>query len=362
MPAYLPAELEELIDPSSTFISIRNLAEAAEAGRIALSSVTSYIKAVERGDKLKFSRTMPVPMSMKEAVDHRGYDLTPRQVVYKGYGEGRWTLAEVEAWENNETVLSEARPSKARRGIYLTRARRSPAKRSSTEGMFVPKMSLDIICSFQISDGAKACLGLLMSIAGKASVISTYTSSLARRMGKTARTVRNYFMSLEDAGLITRVPGKEQNTVVITISSDCRPEAYEEPQDVRAYKMARRSGNPALQLLALTVATNVMQAFPAEFPEASRRKEISAFNPESYLLVEKADQTQTSRAPRKATMGHTTHSTLIRTTRPVAFRRIRASQVPIDASENDHKQAWVAGPGMEKGSTGILPIVRSRTA
>lgn len=333
MPAYLPAELEAYIDPESTYASLRNLTRAAEEGRIELSSVTSYIRAAEKGEKLRFSRTIPVPMSMKEEVEARASNLTPRQVIYKGYGEGRWTMAEVEAWENNEAVLSEARVIKPRRGVYLTRSRRSPARLASTEGMFVPKMSLDVICSFRICDGAKSCLALLMSIAGKATTITTYTASLARRMGKTARTVRNYFMALEDAGLITRTPGKAQNTVVITIADDCRPEPYKEPEDVRAYKMARRSGNPALQLLAFTVATNVMDAFPAEFPEDSRRKEISAFNPESIFLTAKRDDNRPSDAARMAARGPTTHSTLIRPEQPTAFRRMR----PTYRSSNDRE-------------------------
>lgn len=311
MASYLPIDLEKYIDPSSAFASIRNLTAAAEAGEIPLSSVASFVKACERGEDIRFSKTRPIPMAMREAIERRK-DLLPRQVVYAGLKEKLWEYSDVEAWENNQSVLSEAR-SPARRGVYLTRNRGVSRRTPRTEGRFVPRMSLDALCKVDICDGAKTCLALLLSIAGRESTILTYTSSIATELGRTARTVRNYFIALERAGLIVRTAGRDQNTVRISISADCRPEPYREPEDVRAFKLAVRSSNKLLRMLAFSVSSAAMSAFPSQFAEDGRRKEISAFNPESNILYahESFDAAATQEVRRKQ-LGPTTHSDLIR--------------------------------------------------
>lgn len=323
MPAYLQDSLRQYIDPCSTFVSIRNLTLAAEKGDIPLSSVAAYIRASERGDEIRFSKTRPVPLAMKEMIDRRR-DLLPRQVVYMGLKDGLWDLDDVEAWETNQTVLSEAR-SPVRRGVYLTRDRRvSQRHNPRTEGRFVPKMSLDALCRFGLSDGAKTCLALLLSIAGKESTIVTYTSSIATEMGRTPRTVRNHFIALEAAGLIARTPGREPNTVRITISTDCRPEAYQEPDHIKAYKLAARSPNKMLQMLAFSVSSAAMGAYPSEFRPGRGRKEISAFNPESNLIqTERTETHATDLKPTHRNVGPTTHSTLIRGLKPSSRTKLR---------------------------------------
>ncbi len=325
MPSYLPVELEKFIDPASTFATVRNLTAAAEAGEIGLSSVTAYVRAVERGDAIRFSKTRPVPMAMKEMIERRK-DLLPRQVVYMGWNEGLWELEDVEAWENNQSVFSEARHKPAAsRGVYLTRNRRRFPKKPQTEGMFVPKMSLDALCSFDVCDGAKACLAVLMSLAGTGDTFTTYTASVARRLGRTPRTVRNHFIALEAAGLIIRTPGRDPNTVKIIITDKCRPEPYREPDDIKAYKLARRSGNPALQVLAFTAASAAMQAFPAEFRLQEGRKGISAFNPESisFLLQAPSSDAGPTRLARNRYLGPTTYSDFQRPKPATSFQRMK---------------------------------------
>jgi hypothetical protein len=180
--------------------------------------------------------------------------------------------------------------------------------------MFV-KMNLDVLCRFGICDGAKACLGLLMALAGKrrSSMITTYTSSIATTMGRTARSVRNYFIALERAGLITRTAGRDPNTVRITISPDCKPEPYAEPEDAKAYRLVSRSSNPLLRMLAFSVASAGKEAFPSEFRPDGRRKEISAFNLESNFLVSSEPDDAARGRERGDGAGPTTHSNLVRT-------------------------------------------------
>jgi hypothetical protein len=337
MPSYLPEVLSQYIDPTSTYATLRNLIAAAESGSVDLSAVTAYARAAAKGDAIRFSRTVPIPLIMKETIERRSH-LEPRRVVYQGLEEGLWDWSDVEAWETNEAILREVRlKSPPKKGVYLTRGRRSAPRLPRTEGMFVPKMSLDAICSFKISDGAKACLAVLMSIAGRETTFTTYTSSIAHRMGRTARTVRNHFIALEEAGLIVRTQGSSPNTVRITITETCRPEPYKEPDDIKAYKLARRSSNPALQILAFTAASAAMQAFPTEFEMEDRRKEISAFNPESiFFLFEARSSVDKARRHR----GATTHSDLIRPERSggpdrVPFQAAKWGNMPLSPAAKE---------------------------
>jgi hypothetical protein len=332
MPSYLPIELEQFIDPASAYSTLRNLTAAAEAGTISLSAVATYVRAVERGEAIRFSKTRAIPLAMKEMIELRK-DLPPRQVIYKGLAENLWSEEDVEAWENNQATLSEARHRPAPRGVYLTRGRRTRPKKPRTEGMFVPKMSLDAVCSFQISDGAKTCLAIILSLAGKSNTVTTYTASIAKRMGRTPRTVRNHFIALEAAGLIVRTPGRDPNTVKITINSICRPEAYREPDDVRAYKLARRSGNPALQLLAFTAASAAMEVFKEEFRLPEGRKEISSFNPESISFLLRPEATATSSSPKPTRqIGPTTYSDFHRPHPPRGIQRIASNGIQYKRS------------------------------
>lgn len=337
VPAYLPVELEKYVDASSAYATVRNLTEAAEKGQISLSAVAAYVRAVERGDKIRFSKTRQIPLAMKEMIEARR-DLPPRQVVYMGWNARKWEWEDVEAWENNQSVLSEARAPAARRGVYLTRDRRVSRRKPKTEGRYVPKMSLDALCRFGISDGAKTCLALLMSIAGGESTITTYTSSIAAQLGRTARTVRNHFIALEEAGLITRSPGRDPNTVRITISSECRPEPYREPDHVKAYKLASRSANQMLRMLAYSVAEASMSVHRAEFGTESGRKGISAFNPESNILDASSSPAPERPGRKPGEIGPTTHSTLARGMSPPTLRRLHdASRKAVEQRLSPHR-------------------------
>lgn len=281
MPATLPKEVEPFVDPESTLNSLKRLAAAVERGDIALASLVAFAKSAGDGERPDYARTTPVPTAMLEAI--RGNPGVPaRQIVYKGVVDGLWTMRDAERYEANAAALSErSKESAPRRAVYLTRTRRTRPHRPRTEGMFVPKTALDVFCRPGLNDGARACLSLLLALAGRENALTTYTSSLARMLGRTTRTVRNYFVALERAGLITRRSGEHYNTVVIDVHPCCRPEPYREPRDIRAFKLARASGDTDLHLRAMRLVAASLDAHPEEFATGDRRKRISPFNRES---------------------------------------------------------------------------------
>lgn len=283
----LPKELLQYVDHSSTLNSIRNMVVAVEGGDIDISSLVAFAKVSGSEEKPKFSKTTPIPIDMLEAI--RGNrDMPARQIVYAGVADGRWTFEDATAFEENMEVISDrAKKSPPSKSVYLTRTRKTRPHRANVEGMFVPKTSLDVFCRSGLSDGARACMSLLLALTGKQESLTTYTSSLASMMGRTTRTIRNYFITLEGAGLITRKPGEHYNTVLIKIHSDCRPAPYEEPTDVTAYKLARNSSDPLLNEMAMTVAITSFDAHQEYFARDDRRKVISPFNLESKYYVRK---------------------------------------------------------------------------
>jgi hypothetical protein len=190
-------------------------------------------------------------------------------------------------------------------------------------------MSLEALLEGRVRDGAKTCLALLLSLAGKSNVLITWTSAIATQLGRCARTIRNYFIELEDSGLIQRKPGKEPNTVEITFSPACRPEPYQEPLDIKAFKLARRTSNTVLRHLADTLTLMSWKEHEEELCPYGGRKEISAFNSESYLN-RKTDTASVTRS------GVTTHSTNS-TTRPKSFfRKLRQTVIrPKSQKKNE---------------------------
>ena len=303
MTRYLPASLEPYVDANSRFETIRNLVAAAERGEASLSDVSSYIRASEAGEP-KYSRTRPALLEIAEAV-RSDPETEPRKTVYAGLADGRWGWDDVEAWETNRTVLAEAR-RRPTKGVYLTRGRRTRPHAPDVDGMYVPKMSLEAVCHAGVSDGAKACLAILMSLAGKHAAFTTYTSSVAARMGRTTRSVRSYFAALEGAGLITRTPGKRPNTVLIAISERCRPSPYQEPEHVAGFRLACRSSDPAVRMLAYSVARMGRSTEEVETDLQDRRKKFSAFNLESDSYT--AERLATAAPPRRG--GVTSYSDL----------------------------------------------------
>lgn len=362
MSAVLPLEAKPYIDATSFSQSLRNLAEAVEQGVISASVVAAYARYAENGAELRFSKTRSIPLLMKEMIEANP-DLPARQVIYKGFNEGLWSWDDVANYEANSATLSQTRKKPAARGVYLTRNRRSRPMLPNTGSMFVPKMALDAVCSRDVSDGAKACLALLMTLCGKAGVVTTYTSSIATTLGRTTRSVRNYFQQLESAGLITRIPGKQHNTVKITVTDLCRPEPYKEPADVRAFKLARKSQNPAIRDMADAVVLASCRVHRAEFGQETWRKEISAFNPESESYAPFEPEVRPKSVMRAVSLSApTSHSKLYRPIRTAdsSLKRHSHSRNPTSSRmpsidsygsgrREDHFQSHPLSQGAERG-------------
>ncbi len=298
MPDFLPASARALIDDSDKIVSIQRLTAAVATGDIDIGVLKTYVDATAAGRSIRFQQTKPVSLIMLEHIRAHPNE-EPRRVIYRGWDQKLWTYEDVEQWELNNSVLSNARKTSVSRGAYLTRRRRVRRALPKVSDQFVPKMAMDVICHRDLPDGAKACLAVLLGLAGKKDEVVTFTSSLATMLGRTPRTVRNYFIALEECGLIERRAGSSANTVHIKIKPVSKPEPYQEPKDITAYRLARRSANPALREMAETVAAfswKVHQAAPA--PRAGR-KVISAFN----LNLNPNDRT----AP-GSTVGPTTYS------------------------------------------------------
>ena len=315
----LPKEAESLVDETSTLKSIRNLADAVDRGEIDISALLSFAKAAGNGVAPRFAKAKQLPLAMLNAI-RSNPEKPPRQIVYAGVSSGAWTMQDAERYEENEAILSErARKKRPTKGVYLTRARRTHVRRTGYEDRFFPKMNVEAVMRTGICSGAVICLGHIMSLAGKATEITTYTTSLAALCQKSTRTVRNYYVQLEEAGLISRRPGMQYNTVHLTIHPDCAPSAYVEAPDVKAFKLARKSGNPGLHLMAMSVVIASFDAHPESFATSDRRKQIAGFNLESNSLVSRLSDVTRSTTEERGRIGSgreglvapTTHSTLL---------------------------------------------------
>jgi hypothetical protein len=277
MSDFLPACARAYIDDGDKIVSIQRLTAAVATGDIDIGVLKTYVDATAGGRSVRFQQTKPVSLIMLEHIRAHPNE-EPRRVIYRGWDQKLWTYEDVEQWEMNNSVLSNARKTSVSRGAYLTRKRRVRRALAKVSEQYVPKMAMDVICHRDLPDGAKACLAVLLGLAGKKDEIVTFTSSLATMLGRTPRTVRNYFIALEECGLIERRAGSSPNTVHIRIKPISKPEPYQEPKDITAYRMARRSANPILREMAETVAAfswKVLQAAPAP---REGRKVISAFN------------------------------------------------------------------------------------
>lgn len=330
MAATLPIEVADLIIPGSPAESLRAVTDAAERGDFGYDVVARLAAAIARGEDPRFSKTTPIPLHVLEYIRVHQDKMPPMQAIWVGCNEGLWSMEVAEAYCNNQMALSEAKKKPSvTKGVYLTRNRRKHRILPKTEGMFVPKMSLDAVLDGKVRDGAKTCLALLLSKAGKAKSLITYTSSIATQLGRTARTVRNYFIELEQAGLIRRQPGKSPNTVEIIFADACRPAPYQEPMDVKAFKLARRATNEALRQLADAVTLMSWNEHKAELCPEEGRKKVSAFNPDSILEAREKDN-----SPK--TTGVTTHSTRLSVIRHPFFRRLDRVQRPQRKEWDEH--------------------------
>ena len=321
MSTALPRGTEQYVDPASSINSLRKLLDAVEAGEIDISVIATYAKTAARGETPKFKVTDTIPAVMLNMIKAHP-EKTPRQVVYgTGYQDGLWTWEDIEKWELNAATLREVRAKAKRcaeRGVYRTRNLVPRTRRPKIDNMFTAKVSHEALSRQGLSDGARQCLLWLVTLAGKDDTLTTYTSSIATLMERTPRTIRNYFIALEEAELITRRPAAHYNTVHITLHPHCRPPKYEEPRDVKAFKMARKSHNPALHLMAMSVVLASVDAHPETFTTSDRRKGISVFNQESKSLMQRLtdNPSLTPQTPPTARTAHsglsapTTHSTL----------------------------------------------------
>lgn len=299
MSIYLPAKARDFIVDGDTLASVQALTTAISNGQLELEALKTYVDATAKGLPIEYRATKPVSMLMLERIRDNPNE-EPRRIVYQGLNDGHWTWEDVENWENNASKLSNARKSSVVRGVYLTRGRRVRARLPNVSNQFVPKMAMDVVCHHDLPDGAKACLAVLLALAGKNTEIVTFTSSIAKMMGRTPRTVRNYFIALEQCGLIIRTSGAEPNTVKIRILDVVKPEPYQEPKDIAAFKLARRSSDPTLREMAREIVSTAWSMNAVFSDRKGGRKEISAFNPPLNQIEETAVV---------RTLGPTTYST-----------------------------------------------------
>nr|WP_294521773.1 hypothetical protein [uncultured Rhodopila sp.] len=93
-------------------------------------------------------------------------------------------------------------------------------------GRFVRPLSLDPVVDWDLSDGATRCLQLVMSLAGGAGkAFVTLTCSIAKQLGRTTRTVQNYWNDLSAAGYLRRSFDRKSGLVTVTVTEAAAPVA-----------------------------------------------------------------------------------------------------------------------------------------
>jgi hypothetical protein len=91
-------------------------------------------------------------------------------------------------------------------------------------GRWVDQVSLDPVLDWTIGDGAVRCLQLVVSlVGGPGRSIVTLTSSIAKQLGRTARTVQNYWNALVDGGWLERTFDRKTGLVTITVTDLVKP-------------------------------------------------------------------------------------------------------------------------------------------
>jgi hypothetical protein len=105
-----------------------------------------------------------------------------------------------------------------------TRLDRWDERPETPSGRFVRPMSLDPVLDWSLTDGAVRCLHLVVSLAGGVGrAFVTMTSSIAKQLGRTARTVQNYWRELVDSGLVERSFDRKTGLVTVTVSKAVEP-------------------------------------------------------------------------------------------------------------------------------------------
>jgi hypothetical protein len=153
----------------------------------------------------------------------------PKVIAQQAQG-GAWdlfdALAALTAHETREdTPTPCGTPRQARwRLPPRTRLDRWGERPEAPTGRWVDQVSLDPVVDWTISDGAMRCLNLVMSLAGGTGrAFITLTSSIAKQLGRTARTVQNYWIALAEAGYIERSFDRRSGLVTVTVTDLVKP-------------------------------------------------------------------------------------------------------------------------------------------
>jgi hypothetical protein len=132
-----------------------------------------------------------------------------------------------------------------------TRCDRWEERPATPSGRWVGRVSLDPMVDWDLSDGAVRCLQLVVSLAGGIGrSVVTLTSSIAKQIGRTARTVQNYWNSLAAAGYIRRTFDRRSGRVTVTVTDLVAPPPMPEvkkpwprpPNPMAAWKRKRLVG------------------------------------------------------------------------------------------------------------------------
>jgi hypothetical protein len=168
------------------------LSSAILAARARLRSRTSFAVSTDQVDA--FRASLP-RMSREEAWS----------VATRASLGGDWSLAEIAstyyARRDAEPSLPLQRlgkislPAKVRMRDWERRPK------LSAQG-FVPATSLRPTVDYNLCDGAARLLTLLVKLCGTERRIETYTISLANQIGRTTRTIQNYYKQLVQAGYL----------------------------------------------------------------------------------------------------------------------------------------------------------------
>jgi len=123
-----------------------------------------------------------------------------------------------------------AAPAATVRRIPRIRQRQWDERPETPTGRFVRPISLDPVLDWNLSDGAARCLQLVMSLAGGVNkVFVTLTCSIAKQLGRTTRTVQNYWNDLAAAGYLHRSFDRKTGLVCVTVTAAAAPPQRVEP-------------------------------------------------------------------------------------------------------------------------------------
>ena len=148
------------------------------------------------------------------------------QVVATRAQAGAWELcaALTALRELQEPTPCGAPPPMRWRLPPRTRLARWEERPETPSGRFVQAISLDPVLDWSLTDGAVRCLQLVMSLAGGVGrAFVTLTSSIAKQLGRTARTVQNYWHELADSGLVEHSFDRRTGLVTVAVTKAAEP-------------------------------------------------------------------------------------------------------------------------------------------